>query len=232
VEHPFLILVEILKVLGLKHLAEIAFEYKHVLYSWVVIALLIGCGYLASKKTDLIPSKMQNLFEVIVSGIEEFMVSVTGEEGRGFFPLTATIFIYIFACNLIGMIPGFYTPTANLNTTLSCAIIVFVYTHYLGIKIHGAHYIKQFLGPVWWMIPLMLPIEIIGHLARVLSLSFRLFGNMMGHELVLAILFMLAGAFFAPLPIMALGIFVAFVQAFIFFLLSVMYFTGAMEEAH
>jgi F-type H+-transporting ATPase subunit a len=82
------------------------------------------------------------------------------------------------------------------------------------------------------MVPIILPIELIGHLARVLSLSFRLFGNMMGHELVLGILFALAGLYFAPLPIMALGIFVALVQAFVFFLLSVMYFTAAMEHSH
>ena len=88
------------------------------------------------------------------------------------------------------------------------------------------------MGPVWWMSPLIFVIEIIGHLARILSLTFRLFGNMMGHEIVLAILFGLAGAFLAPLPIMALGIFVAFVQAFVFFLLSIIYFTGAMEHAH
>jgi F-type H+-transporting ATPase subunit a len=88
------------------------------------------------------------------------------------------------------------------------------------------------MGPVWWMAPLIMPIEIIGHLARVLSLTFRLFGNMAGHELVLMILFMLAGAYFAPLPIMALGIFVAFVQAFVFFLLSIIYFSGSIEHAH
>jgi F-type H+-transporting ATPase subunit a len=82
------------------------------------------------------------------------------------------------------------------------------------------------------MIPIIFPIELIGHLARILSLSFRLFGNMMGHEMVLAILFGLAGMFFAPLPIMALGVFVALVQAFVFFLLSIMYFSGAMAHAH
>ncbi len=107
-----------------------------------------------------------------------------------------------------------------------------VFTHVIGVKYHGIKYIKHFLGPVWWLIPIILPIEIIGHLARILSLSFRLFGNITGHELVLMILFMLAGAFFAPLPIMAMGIFVSFVQAFVFFLLSIMYFSGAMEEAH
>jgi F-type H+-transporting ATPase subunit a len=88
------------------------------------------------------------------------------------------------------------------------------------------------MGPFWWLAPIFIPIEIISHLSRVLSLSFRLFGNIMGKELVLGILFMLAGAFFAPLPIMALGVFVSFVQAFIFYLLSTMYFSLAMEDAH
>ena len=170
--------------------------------------------------------------EIFISGLEEFMVDVIGEEGRWLFPLVATIFLYIFVGNIIGLIPGFFPPTANINTTLSCALVVVIFTHVIGIKYHGATYVKHFLGPVWWMAPLIFPIEIIGHLARILSLSFRLFGNMMGHELVLAILFSLAGLFFAPLPIMALGVFVALVQAFVFFLLSVMYFTGAIEHAH
>ncbi len=231
-EHPFLILIELFKLLGMQHVAEIAAKYVHVVYAWVVMGLLIFLGYIGTRNISMVPNKLQNVLELLVSSVEEFMVTVTGDEGRAFFPFAATIFIFIFASNLIGSVPGFYTPTANLNTTLACAIIVFIYTHYLGIKFHGAHYVKHFLGPVWWMVPLILPIEIISHLARVLSLSFRLFGNMLGHELVLGILFMLAGAFFAPLPIMALGLFVAFVQAFIFFLLSIMYFAGAMEEAH
>jgi F-type H+-transporting ATPase subunit a len=194
--------------------------------------LLVGLGFLGAKGIAMVPSKMQNFFEIIVSGIEDFMVDITGEEGRWLFPLVATIFIYIFIGNLIGLVPGFFPPTASLNTTLSCALVVVVFTHIIGVKYHGIGYIKHFLGPVWWMIPIIFPIELIGHIARILSLSFRLFGNMMGHELVLAILFGLAGAFFAPLPIMALGIFVALVQAFVFFLLSIMYFTGAMEHAH
>jgi F-type H+-transporting ATPase subunit a len=135
-------------------------------------------------------------------------------------------------CNLCGLFPGFFPPTASINTTLSCAVPVFIATHVIGIKYHGAKYVKHFLGPIWWMSPLILVIEIIGHLARIMSLSFRLFGNIMGHELVLGILFMLAGVFFAPLPIMAMGIFVSFVQAFVFFLLSIMYFALAMEPAH
>jgi len=228
-EHPYLFFVKLFELIGLGHFAH---TYPHVIYSWVVMAILIGFGFLAAKVVTLIPSKGQNFFEILISGLEEFAVGITGEEGRWLLPIIATIFIYIAACNLIGLVPGFFPPTASLNTTLSCALTVVVFTHVIGIKYHGAGYVKHFLGPVWWMIPIILPIELIGHLARVLSLSFRLFGNMMGHELVLGILFVLAGAFFAPLPIMALGIFVALVQAFVFFLLSVMYFTSAMEHAH
>lgn len=228
-EHPYLFFVKLFEMIGLGHFAH---EYTHVVYTWVVMAILIIGGFLAVKGLSMVPQKGQNFFEIIVSGIEEFMVEITGEEGRWLLPLVATIFIFIFASNLIGLVPGFFPPTASLNTTGACALIVVVFTHVIGVKYHGIGYIKHFLGPVWWMIPIILPIEIIGHLARILSLSFRLFGNMMGHELVLGILFLLAGAFFAPLPIMALGVFVALVQAFVFFLLSVMYFTGAMEHAH
>jgi F-type H+-transporting ATPase subunit a len=232
VEHPFLYFVYPLELLGLDYLAHLAHEYPQVLYSWVVMAFLLIVGALGVKTLSMVPNTFQNVVETIISGIEEFMVTVTGEEGRQFFPIAATIFLYIFFCNLAGLLPGFFPPTASLNTTLSCAIVVFVTTHYIGVKFHGTHYIAHFLGPVWWMAPLIMVIEIIGHLARVLSLSFRLFGNMMGKEFILFILFMLAGAFFAPLPMMALGIFVSFIQAFIFFLLSIMYFSLAMEEAH
>jgi F-type H+-transporting ATPase subunit a len=227
--HPYLFLVKLFEAIGLGHFAH---AYPHVIYSWFVILLLIIFAVLATRKIELIPTKAQNFFEILISGMEEFMVDITGEEGRWFFPVIATVFIYIATCNLLGLVPGFYPPTASINTTVSCAIPVFLFTHFIGIRYHGIKYVKHFLGPVWWLIPIILPIEVIGHLARILSLSFRLFGNITGHELVLAILFMLAGAFFAPLPIMAMGIFVALVQAFVFFLLSIMYFAGAMEEAH
>jgi len=228
-EHPYLFFVKLFDLAGLGHFAH---AYPHVVYSWVAILLLIVLGSLATRNLGLIPTKMQNIFEILIKGLEDFMVDLTGEEGRWFFPLVATLFIYIFTCNLIGLVPGFYPPTASINTTLSCALVVFIFTHFIGIKYHGIKYIKHFIGPVWWLIPIILPIEIIGHVARVLSLTFRLYGNMMGHELVLGILFMLAGAFFAPMPIMAMGIFVSFVQAFVFFMLSVMYFSGSMAEAH
>lgn len=227
--HPYLFLVKLCEAIGLGHFAN---AYPHVIYSWFVMIILIIFGAVAAKGISMIPTKSQNVFEILISGIEEFMVDLTGEEGRWLFPITATVFIYIVVCNLIGLVPGFLPPTASVNTTLSCAIPVVIFTHVIGVKYHGVKYIKHFMGPVWWLAPLIFVIEIIGHVARILSLSIRLFGNMMGHELVLGILFFLAGLFLAPLPIMALGIFVAVVQAFVFFLLSIMYFTGAMEHAH
>lgn len=228
-EHPYLFLVKLFEAIGLGQFAHVG---THIIYSWFVMLVLIISGFLAAKGLSLVPSKMQNLFEIIVSGIEEFMVEITGEEGRWLFPLAATIFLYIFIGNVIGIVPGLFPPTANINTTLSCALVVVIFTHIIGVKYHGVKYIKHFMGPVWWLAPLIFVIEIIGHLARILSLTFRLFGNMMGHEIVLGILFALAGLFLAPLPIMALGIFVSFVQAFVFFLLSIIYFSGAMEHAH
>ena len=229
-EHPFLFLVDLFDVHGAAY--HFAHSYPQVVYSWFIMGLLIVMGALGAKTITMIPGKLQNFFEVLVDGIENFMVDTIGEEGRWLFPLAASVFLFIFVCNLIGLVPGFFPPTASLNTTAALALVVVVFTHVIGVKYHGPAYVKHFLGPVWWMAPLICPIEIIGHLARILSLSFRLFGNMMGHELVLGILFFLAGAFFAPLPIMALGIFVSFVQAFVFFLLSIIYFSGAMEHAH
>jgi F-type H+-transporting ATPase subunit a len=228
-EHPYLFLVALFEAIGLGHFAH---AYPWVIYSWFVMILLIGVGFLAVRAIGIIPSKAQNVFEVIISGMEEFMVDITGEEGRKFFPLIATVFLYIATCNLLGLVPGFYPPTASINTTASCALTVVIFTHVIGIKFHGAKYIKHFLGPVWWLSPLIFIIELIGHFARILSLSIRLFGNITGHELVLGILFLLAGMFLAPLPIMALGIFVALLQAFVFMLLSIIYFSGAMEHAH
>ena len=228
-EHPLLFLVLILDAIGL---GDFAHHYPHVLYSWLVIICFIIVAKLATKKIEFIPGKLQNVFEVIVDGIENFQIGMMGEEGRPYFPLIGSIGLYVFACNLLGLVPGFFSPTANINTTLSIALVTFVATHYVGIKEHGFHYVKHFMGPVLPLAPLMIPIEIISHLSRVLSLTLRLFGNIMGEDLVLIILMFLAGWFLAPLPMMGLAIFTSFVQAFIFSLLAMLYIGGALEEAH
>jgi len=224
-EHPILFLDVIFGKFNL-HIPP------HVTYAWIVSLILLGLGLLASRRISLIPKGAQNVFELVVGGLEEFMVEITGEEGRAFFPYIATVFLFIMFCNLIGLIPGFFSPTANINTPLSMALCTFVFTHYLGVKYHGVKYVKHFLGPIPALAPLFFPIEVVGHFARVLSLTLRLFGNIMGEDLVLAILLFLAGKFLAPLPMMFLAVFTSAVQGFIFTLLAMMYFAGSMEHAH
>jgi len=228
-EHHYYFLVEILSGLGLGHFAH---EAAHVIHSWLVMIILIIGSLLLVKGLHMIPRKGQNVIEVVIQSLENFMVEITGPEGRTFFPFIATIFFYILISNLIGLIPGFVSPTANVNPTLSMALCTFVLTHAIGIKHHGVKYIKHFLGPMPILAPLMLVIEVIGHLARVMSLTMRLFGNIFGKEKLLGILFGLAGLYLAPLPVLFLGILVSFIQAVVFMLLSIMYFAGAMEEAH
>ncbi len=224
-EHPILFLDLFFEKFGLP-------IPPHVGYAVLVALILLGLGWLAGRRISLVPTGAQNVFELVVSGLEEFMVDVTGEEGRAFFPFIASVFLFILLCNLIGLIPGFLSPTSNLKTTLALALCTFVYTHYLGIKYHGVKYIKHFLGPIPALAPLFFIIELVGHFARVLSLTLRLFGNIMGEDIVLTILLLLAGMFMAPLPMMFLAVFTSVVQAFVFTLLSMMYFAGAMEHAH
>jgi F-type H+-transporting ATPase subunit a len=229
VEHPYLLLTSVFGLFGME---EWAASHPHVTYMWLAMIILIFFGWLAGKSVSLVPETAQNVFEVLISGMEEFVVSITGEEGRKSYPLLITIFLFVLVGNLMGLVPSLYPPTASVNTTMALALIAVGWSHVVGVWSHGFKYIKHFLGPVPLMIPLFLPIELIAHTARVLSLTFRLFGNMMGHELVVLILLMLGGMFLAPLPVMAMGVFVALVQAFVFFLLSTMYIAGAIEEAH
>jgi len=228
-EHPYLFLS---KLAELFHADRLGHEWPHVLYSWAIIVILVVLGRLATRQVGMIPRGLYNLFELVIGGLEEFMVTVTGEKGRTYFPLICTLFLYIFIGNLLGLVPGMLSPTANLNTTLSMALIVFVTFQAVGIKEHGFGYIKHFMGPVWWLAPLMIPIELIAHLARVMSLSFRLFGNIMAEDMLMIVVMMLAGKFFAPFPLFFLFMFNAFVQAFIFTMLTMMYIAGSLEEAH
>lgn len=228
-EHPYLLLTSLFGMLGM---GEWAAAHPHVTYMWLAMVILIFFGWIAGKSVSMVPKTAQNVFEVLISGLEEFMVTVTGDEGRKSYPLVLTIFLFVLLGNLMGLVPAFFPPTANINTTLALALIAVLWSHVVGVQRHGIKYIKHFLGPVPAMIPLFFPIEVIGHTARVLSLTFRLFGNMAGHELVVGILLGLGGMFLAPLPVMALGAFVALVQAFVFFLLSTMYIAGAIEESH
>ncbi|HQL90525.1 MAG TPA: F0F1 ATP synthase subunit A [Syntrophales bacterium] len=203
----------------------------HVTYTVLVMAILALLGFLATRRMDIYPNRVQNVMEVFVNAFHNLLIDTMGEHGKRFFPLIATIGFFILFSNLIGLIPGFESPTASLNTTVAMALVVFFLTHIVGVQVQGMKYFKQFLGPVWWLIPLMMPIEIISHLSRPLSLSVRLFGNIQGGHIVVAVIFVLV-PLLIPLPILILKILISVIQTLVFMLLSMMYIAGAMEEHH
>jgi len=200
-------------------------------YTWFIMAMLAVLSWLATRNLTVIPGKLQNFMEVIIEVIEGFLIDTMGPHGRKFFPLVATLGIYILVSNLIGLVPGFESPTSSVNTNASMALSVFAITHIVGVREHGMKYIKQFMGPIWWLTPLIMPIEIISHIARPLSLSVRLFGNIKGEDIVLAVILMLT-PLLVPLPVFVLMIFTSFIQTIVFMILTMMYIAGAMEEAH
>ncbi len=231
----------------------------HVTYTWLVMVILAAVAFGASRNLQLVPRGLQNFLEVVLEQFLGMIDDVMGHEGRRYLPLLATLGLFILTGNLIGLVPGLSGPTGNLNTTAACALIVFVAYHAIGVRKQGAlAYLKHFAGPVPLALkPLMFVIEIISHLARPLSLTLRLFGNMVGGHILLAVIFLLMGldgligwalsgslagavvggiggvvtivftvGFLYPLKIL-----VSFLQAFIFVMLTMLYISGALEEA-
>ena len=206
-------------------------EFRHVFYTWVAMLLLFVAGWLVRRDLSLVPGKIQNVFETIIDGLEEFTVATMGEDGRKVFHVLAVIFLFIMTMNLLGLLPGCDAPTANLNTNVGMALFVFVYYNYQGIKRWHGHYIHHFMGPMLPLAPFMMIIEVVSHIARPLSLTLRLFGNIRGEEIVLVLFFVMA-PLVATLPIYFLFLLAKVLQAFIFFILAMIYLKGALEPAH
>ena len=172
---------------------------------------------------------IRTFFELMVEGVLGMMRDIIGPNADRFLPLIGTLAVFIFISNCLALVPGMQPPTANLNTTLALAIPVFLATHVFGLKEHGIGYLKHFLGPIikWYALPLMIImviIEIISHLARPLSLSLRLLGNIFGDHTVFAVFMGLVSIpLIYPIPIVALGLIVCIVQTLVFCLLSMVY---------
>jgi F-type H+-transporting ATPase subunit a len=196
----------------------------------LVVTLLLIISKLSTRNMQLVPRGTQNIVETYLAGVLAMGKDVIGEtDARKYLPLIATIGLFVVLANVIGIIPGFESPSGSLNFTLALALTVFVYYNFEGIRRNGVKkYFGHFLGPVWWLSWLMFPIEIVSHISRVVSLSFRLFGNIRGDDLFLAVLLMLA-PWIAPLPAYALLTFMAFLQAFIFMMLTYVYLAGAVH---
>jgi F-type H+-transporting ATPase subunit a len=190
----------------------------------------------ATRKMQLVPTGSQNVMETFIGGIIAMGADTMGEKNaRRYLPLIGTLAIVIFISNMIGVIPGFEAPTSNINFTLSLALIVFIYYNYVGIKLNGfVNYFKHFMGPMPVLAPLMFPIEIISHISRIISLSFRLFGSIRGDDMFLMVLLMLV-PWLLPLPGFFLLTAFGFLQAFIFSILTYVYIAGSVmmaEEDH
>jgi F-type H+-transporting ATPase subunit a len=200
----------------------------------VVLLVIVILGYRQLKRSedDIVPEPkltFRNLIELLVENLSNIIVDTMGPRGKEFVLIVGTLALFILFNNLSGLVPGFLPATDNVNTTFACSLTVFVMTHYYGLKEHGVKYLKQFVGPMWALAPLMIPVELIGHIARPLSLGLRLFGNITGDHMVTVIFFSLV-PLLVPLPVMFLGLFVAFVQTFVFMLLSMAYFSGAISH--
>ena len=212
---------------------------EHLFPDYVVMCLIVAAALIlffgfSSRKLNLIPSKLQSILELIIQTFENLLVEIVGEEGRKYMPMVATVGLFIFFCNLLGLVPGLMSPTSKLNVTVGCALTVFVYYHWQGIRSQGLlKYLKHFAGPIPLLAPLMIPIELISHFSRPVSLSVRLFGNIFAEELLIIVIASII-PFLLPLPFMAIAIFTATIQAFVFVLLSCIYIAGAVahEEEH
>ncbi len=207
----------------------------------VLTVLLLGLMALAissglAKDPGIVPSEkltLRNFLEILLEGMGGQMKAAIGPEWQRYVPLVCTLGLFILISNLTGLIPFFTGPTTFIETNLAWAVISFISYNAVGIQHHGLAYFKRFLGPVPLLIPLMMPIEIINHLARMLSLTIRLTANMFAdHTLVAIFVTMPVVGFFVPWAMMGMGIFIALLQAFIFSYLTVVFIGEALEEAH
>ena len=206
----------------------------HVIMAALV--LLISCIIfpLASRRISKEnPGPLQHILELTVQGLKDLLHDVVGKEGEAFLYIIGAFAVFIFISNIFGLFYFLQPPTSNPNTTFALALTSFLYYNYQGIKTQGLlHYLKHFGGPVWWLFPLMFVIEIIANFARILSLGMRLFGNIFGEHTATGIFSGLV-PIIIPWPMMALGIFGAVLQTFVFIMLTMVYLSGAVAaEEH
>jgi len=208
----------------------------HGLFALLLIALVSWRirQSLTRARDPLIPDRKfsaRNVFELVVETTYGQLRAIIGPTGDRYITLVGGLFIFIFFCNIIAIVPGFVPATDNLNTNLAMSLIVFLVYNYYGFKEHGLSYLKQFAGPILWLAPLMFLIEMLSHLFRPMSLSIRLFGNMFGDHMVLGIFSDLV-PLVVPVIFMILGIVVSLIQAFVFAALTTVYIALAVSHEH
>lgn len=228
----------ILTSLGVDH--HSIHDWSAVLGAVLAFVIISIIGFSYKKKVEAASDNVipEGKFGVrsIVESLFEFVYDLTSgvigkDKVEPFLPLLTSLFVFIFICNLSGLVPGFIPATDNISTNMTLAIMVFLVYNYAGIKEHGVSYIKQFIGPVVFLMPLMFVIELVGHLARPISLSLRLYGNIFGDHLVLSVFTGLTVLIF-PAFFLFFGLLVASIQSFVFTLLSSIYISMAISHDH
>lgn len=197
----------------------------------LVMAIILIPGYIAGKTLKIVPDGVQSFFELIIIMTEYFLKEIVGEEGAIYLPLIASFAIFILFSNLLGSIPGFTSPTATIDTTAALALLVFIISHIVGIKKHRVKYIKKFLGPLIVLAPIMIIIEIMSALSRPFSHALRLFANIFAEEFMVTVLLFLL-PWVVPAIMMYMQIFTDFMQAFVFYLLSIIYIALSLGEEY
>jgi F-type H+-transporting ATPase subunit a len=197
---------------------------RTVVTTWVLMGALALACYAATRRLKVNPGALQAMIETLVSEIDNQIGSILNRDPLPFSPLLGTLFIFLLAANLSGVLPGVKAPTAALETPAALSAVVFLSVHYYGVRVQGlGRYLKGYLKPN----PLLLPLNVLAEFTRSFSLAMRLFGNVMSDELVLGIILALAGLF-VPIPFMAFGILVGIVQAYIFSVLAAVYIGGGI----
>lgn len=234
-QHLGLPLCNLLATIGIRTTPEALLPTHLVLSLLIVLFLIIFFGIMKNR-LKIYPSMLQYILEAYVKFINSLVTDLIGEKGKKFLPCIGTLGVFILISNLLGLIPGLASPTSNINVTGGCALFIFIYYHWQGLKEHGLiKYLRHFMGPIELkglnilLVFLIFPVELIGHFSRPLSLSIRLFGNIFGEDLVIFILFSLI-PILVPLPIMCLAIFTSVIQTLVFVMLSTIYIAGAVES--
>ena len=207
---------------------------NHILFAVAILIIIPILFKMIAKKPSLIPTPLQNIFELYIEFVDNMLKENMGEKGRKYFALVAGLGLFIFFGNLLGMIPlpHFESYTANINTTLGLALLVFIIYNIEGFRKHGLAYIKQFMGPIPAAAPIFFIIEVISHISRPITLALRLFANMTGGELVTMVLIGLI-PLLVPLPVMVVHLIAVFLQTYVFMILTTVYIAGAIsDEAH
>jgi F-type H+-transporting ATPase subunit a len=193
--------------------------------TWIIMAIISVAVIVLGKRLRVKPARWQNALEWVVEAVDGVIRDMIPENPRLFLPIVGTLMVFITAANLGGLIPGLKSPTSDINTPLAMAIVVFFSVHYYGIHEKGViGHLKHYVEPIF----ILLPIELASELARTLSLTFRLFGNILGEEIVIAVLFLVLPSF-VPVPMMLFSIFTSVIQAYVFGMLTVVYISGAVR---